>query len=187
MGRERSFADSPMIWFSVIASAKISMRHLLVFISALALQLFSLAHAQQARNLAYEDDFVWYVSSRLAGDLIHFQKRMAGSPQLDEGEWAEQRMQFEMLYHHLLVDCDGPLPSVANILSYGFEIEEPKASTLQYVGAMNSEFWPLIQSWNVKSTNKLLDMYASGKYGVFPSCIVAGYLRQNPPPREALK
>jgi hypothetical protein len=143
------------------------------------------AKAQPSSNLAYDDKFVWYLSGRLASELTAFQARSGIT--VSEGEWAEQRQQFEIVYHHYLVRCDGPLPQIANALKFAdmsITLQLPGTQLLGYVGSMDYEIWPRIQAWHVKVRTELLATYKAGKYGFFPDCVVSGYRDQNPLPSQ---
>ena len=143
------------------------------------------AKAQPGSNLAYDDKFVWYLSGRLASELTAFQARSGIT--LSEGEWAEQRQQFEIVYHHYLVRCDGPLPQIANALKFAdmsITSQLPGTQLLGYGGSMDYEIWPRIQAWHVKVLTELLATYKAGKYDFFPDCVVSGYRNQNPVPSQ---
>lgn len=159
------------------------MRILALLAFVLLMQWAPIACAQKARNLAYEDQFVWYVSARLAGDLVTFQKN-AGI-KLDENGWAESRSQYEILYHHYLVECNGPLTKIAEILSYfdaSTDSDGAGFRALAYVGGMDDKIWPVVREWNSRILVQLLKTYASSKYGFFPECVVQGFKEQNPIP-----
>lgn len=137
--------------------------------------------AQPSTNLAYDDKFVWYLSGRLASELTTFQARSGII--LSEGELAEQRQQFEIVYHHYLVRCDGPLAQIASALKLAdmsITSQLPGTQLLGYVGSMDYEIWPRIQAWHAKVLTELLATYKAGKYGFFPDCVVSGYRDQNP-------
>jgi hypothetical protein len=105
----------------------------------------------QTRNLAYEDTFVWYLSGRLASDLVEFQ--MKNGLKFDKGEWAEHRTQYEILYHRYLIDCDGPLPKIAEALRFydpSTESEQDALKVLAFVGGMEHEIWPVSRTWSRK-------------------------------------
>ena len=141
----------------------------------------STAKAQPGGNLAYDDGFVWYLSGRLASELTAFQAR--SGIKLSEGEWAEQRQQLEIVYHHYLVRCDGPLPKIAGTLKFAdmsTPSKLPGTQLLGYVGSMDSEIWPQIQIWQAKVLTELIATYQAGRYGFFPDCVVSGYRDQNP-------
>ena len=147
----------------------------------LILIVCAVAKAQPGSNLAYDDGFVWYLSGRLASDLTAFQAR--SGIKLSEGEWEEQRQQFEIVYHNYLVRCDGPLPEIADALKYANlsnTSQPPGTQLLGYVGAMDYKIWPKIQAWQARVLTELLDTYKAGKYGFFPACVTAGYQHQNP-------
>lgn len=133
------------------------------------------------QNLAYEDGFVWYLSGRLANQLIEFQLRSGIKMSSDEEH--EHRAQYEILYHHYLVDCKGPLPRLAEYLQFfAFAPEDTATRALEYAGRMESSIWPVVRDWNNEILLQLLDTYSKGKYGFFPACIVSGYKNQNPIP-----
>lgn len=141
------------------------------------------AMAQPGKNLAYDDNFVWYLSGRLASELMAFQTRFGIT--LNEGEKAEQRQQFEIVYHHYLVRCDGPLPHIAEALKFAdmsITSQRPGTQLLGYVGSMDYEIWPRVQAWHVKILTELLATYKAGAYSFFPDCVVSGYRDQNPVP-----
>lgn len=137
----------------------------------------------QTRNLAYEDVFVWYLSSRLASDLVDFQK--LNGMKFKDGEWDEHRTQYEILYHRYLIDCDSPLPKIAEILRFydsSTEAEQGTLKVLGYVGAMEHKIWPVVRNWSGKILLSMMNTYASGRYGFFPTCVVQGFREQNPIP-----
>lgn len=141
----------------------------------------SVANAQPESNLTYDDGFVWYLSGRLASDLTAIQAR--SGIKLNEGEWEEQRQQFEIVYHYYLVRCDGPLPEIADALKYADQSmtsQLPGTQLLGYVGAMDYKIWPKIQAWQARVLTELLVTYKAGKYGFFPDCVISGYQNQNP-------
>ncbi len=143
------------------------------------------AEAQPSSNLAYDDQFVWYLSGRLASELTVLQAQ--SGIKLSEGERAEQRQQFEIVYHHYLVRCDGPLPQIANALKFAdmsITSQRPGTQLLGYVGSMDHEIWPRVQAWHVTVLSELLATYKAGKYGFFPDCVVSGYRDQNPLPSQ---
>lgn len=92
----------------------------------------------------------------------------------------EYRDQYEILYHHYLVECGGPLPKIAESLRF-FEVasNDSPIRVLSYAGRMESTIWPIIREWNGKILLQLMDTFSQGKYGFFPPCIVAGFKDQN--------
>lgn len=147
---------------------------------AVALFIAAPAHAQAQPNLAYDDGFVWYVSGRLASDLATLAAVGGAKIPVDHQD------QFEILYHRYLVDCNGPLPALAQVL--GVDIADQtrtRTADLAYVGAMESKIWPIVQRWNRATVRSLLDAYRLGKYGFFPECVVEGYRLQNPLPEAS--
>ena len=80
-------------------------------------------------SLAYDDGFVWYLSGRLAADLIRFQATARAQPQ-PEGDAAAQRADLEVLYHRYLIDCKDPLPELAKVLG----VSEMEKSAAESVG-----------------------------------------------------
>lgn len=152
---------------------------------AISILFFCLAaKSQPGRNLAYDDDFVWYLSGRLASELTTFQVRLG--IKLSEGEWAEQRQQFEIVYRHYLMRCDGPLPQIADALKFAdmsaTSQQQSPTQLLRYVGLMDDKIWPVIQAWQGRVLTELMATYKTGQYGFFPDCIVSGYQNQNPVP-----
>lgn len=142
------------------------------------------AKAQSSGNLVYDDNFVWYLSGRLASELT---AQVKTGVTLTEGELADQRTQLKIVYHHYLVRCDGPLPQIADAMKFAdisITSQLPGTRLLGYVGSMDYEIWPRIQAWNVKVHTELLATYIAGKYGFFPDCVVAGYREQNPVPNQ---
>jgi len=157
---------------------------ILLFLSCILLgQPTYAASGQASRNLAYEDKFVWYLAGRLAGNLTQFQAK--AGVRLSEGEWADQRMQFELLYRHYLVECNGPLPKLAEVLRhFDFPVgsDSAGANALAYVGSIDHKIWPVIEEWHPKIFSSLMDAYVSGSYGMFPACVTQGFKEQNPIP-----
>lgn len=164
------------------------MRLILFLVCILIGQLTYAANAQTSRNLAYDDKFVWYLAGRLASNLTEFQAKAGVS--LNEGEWVEQRTQFEILYHHYLVECSGPLPKIAEILRF-FDVSVSSDAEgtrgLAYVGSMDYKIWPVIREWHGKILVPLMNTYATGRYGFFPECVVQGFKEQNPIPDAGSK
>lgn len=138
------------------------------------------AHADPKPSLAYDEGFVWYLSGRLAADLVQFQSTARAQPQ-PEGEAAAQRADLELLYHRYLIDCKGPLPELAKVLRV-VELEDSVKPTfyLSMVGGMESEIWPIVRRWNSTIMIALVDTYAKGAYGVFPDCVLEEFRMQNP-------
>jgi hypothetical protein len=148
----------------------------LILIACLGLSV----HADPRPSLAYDEGFVWYLSGRLAADLVRFQSTARARPQ-PEGEAAAQRADLELLYHRSLVDCKGPLPELAKVLRV-IELKDSVEPTfyLSIVGGMESEIWPIVQRWNSTIMIALVDTYAKGAYGVFPDCVLEEFRIQNP-------
>lgn len=141
----------------------------------------SVFSAQPSRNLAYDDGFVWYLAGRLASDQTALAER--SGIKLSEGEWGEQRQQFEIVYHHYLVRCDGPLPQLAEVLKFADVSSTSTLSGTQllaYAGSMDHRIWPQIQGWHTRVSLALMAMYRTGKYGFLPECVVSGFREQNP-------
>lgn len=133
--------------------------------------------AQVQPNLAYDDGFVWYVSGRLASDLLKLQAALGVKVPVDHHD------DFKILYHHYLVECKGPLPALAQVLTVDVTDQtRPRTADLAYVGAMESEIWSIVQHWNKGIFLPLMETFRSGKYGFFPECVVEGYKLQNPLP-----
>lgn len=155
------------------------MRSLLLVLALFPALASAAEDLAKSRNLAYEDDFVWYVATRLAHELTAFHSR-SGIKRSDE-EMSEQRAQFEILYHHYLVECKGPLPKLAESLSF-FDVSAPGSPTsvLAYAGHMESTIWPIVRDWNGSILLQLLDTYSKGTYGFFPACVTPGFKDQNP-------
>lgn len=138
------------------------------------------AHADPRPSLAYDDGFVWYLSGRLAADLIRFQATARAQPQ-PEGEVAAQRADLEVLYHRYLIDCKGPLPELAKVLGVS-ELEKSATPTfyLAIAGSREYEIWPIVRRWNDTVMLTLVDTYAKGNYGISPDCVLEEFRRQNP-------
>lgn len=138
------------------------------------------AHADPRPSLAYDDGFVWYLSGRLAADLIRFQATARAQPQ-PEGEVAAQRADLEVLYHRYLIDCKGPLPELAKVLGVS-EMEKSATPTfyLAIAGSREYEIWPIVRRWNDTVMLTLVDTYAKGNYGISPDCVLEEFRRQNP-------
>ena len=157
------------------------MRSPLLVIALIPVFAWAAKDLPQDRNLAYEDDFVWYVSGRLAHELSDFQVR--SGIKLKNSEMSDHRDQYEILYHHYLVECNGPLPRIAESLRF-FDLSSKDTGNraMAYVGKMESVIWPIIRDWSGKILPQLMDTYSKGKYGFFPPCVVSGFKAQNPIP-----
>ena len=133
-----------------------------------------------SKNLAYEDDFSWHLAGRLTTQF--FELKTSKNLDANEGEIAILKQQIEIIYHHLLVECNGPLPTLAPIFKF-FELSNQKderyASTLAAEGRMDSEIWPVITKWEISIRFKALEMLKSGSYGFFPKCVTPGFREQN--------
>lgn len=149
-----------------------------ILVTLLLLPALNLAEAQNlpTKNLAYEAGFVWYLAGRLSSNLMEFQK--ASGATFTEREASEQGMQYEILYHRYLVECNGPLPKIAAELAY-FDLESSNTAALAYVGHLERNIWPILKSWNSGILVQLMTSYAKGDYGFFPTCIDKGFLTQN--------
>jgi hypothetical protein len=153
----------------------------LKFILILLIAIIFSSQSFAQSNLAYSEEFVWHLAGRLSTKLsevlvIKFQS-------ISEGERAEQRMQFEILYKNYLVSCAGPLPSIAKELApfeYPPKKDETLATPLAYVGSMDYIITPIIDAWDSRVRATLLQDYVSGKYEFLPKCINEKYLEQNP-------
>lgn len=157
------------------------MRPFLIFLAFLPICASSAENIPRTRNLAYEDGFVWYLAGRLAHDLADFQVR--SGVKLPSAQMSEYRDQYEILYHHYLVECGGPLPKIAESLRFfEFAPDDSPTRVLSYAGRMESTIWPIVREWNGKILLQLMDTLSKGKYGFFPPCIVAGFKDQNPIP-----
>jgi hypothetical protein len=144
---------------------------------ALALCFTAPVQAQAQPNLAYDDGFVWYVSGRLASDFVTLQAALGVKVPVEHHD------EFKILYHRYLVDCKGPLPALAQVLIVDLADQtRSRTADLAYVGAMESEIWPIVQRWNKATVLPLIETYRSGAYGFFPDCVVEGYRLQNPLP-----
>jgi hypothetical protein len=154
------------------------MRPLIFLVSIIPSFACAAQGAHDRANLAYEDDFVWYVAGRLAYELVDFQSRFL--VQMNEVEVADTRDQYVILYHHYLVECDGPLPKIADSLKF-FDLSSKGSltSAMAYVGMMESVIWPIVREWNGRIYLKLMDTYSKGQYGFFPPCVVSGFRAQN--------
>lgn len=138
--------------------------------------------AAPARNLAYEDDFVWYLAGRLTTELQMFQDKAGVYKDMGPQERMSLLDQYQILYHNFLLECDGPLPEVAKVFEY-YDFASPavsKTGLLVYVSRMDGEFWPALRAWNNRNFIRLVDKSAEGNYGFFPECIVSPFRNQNP-------
>lgn len=154
-----------------------------IFLVTFLCQYPSSVLAQQ--SLAYTDDFVWYLSGRLTNERITFLR--AVNKEFSELESNETQMQLQIIYHHFLVECDGPLSEIDMIVGsydYGRTLNKNDANVLAYVGSMDYAIWPIVQKWHAKNIDRIMNLFKSGQYGFFPQCVVVKYLQQNPIPKE---
>ena len=157
------------------------MRTLLLLIALIPVFASAAEDLPRNRNLAYEDDFVWYVAGRLAHELSDSQIR--SGIKLADSEISDNRDQYEILYHHYLIECSGPLPKIAESLKlFDPSSQDNGSRALAYVGKMESAIWPTIREWNSRILLQLMDTYSKGNYSFFPPCVVTGFKDQNPIP-----
>ncbi len=140
------------------------------------------AKAAPLRNLAYEDEFVWYLATRLTTHFKESQERKGFFASMDEGQKQDMLPQVEILYHNFLVECAGPLPDVAkSYIAYDyFSKDVTNMGVLRNVAVMEPQYWPMLLQWNDKVLPKLLETLASGHYDFFPKCTVKPFRDQNP-------
>lgn len=158
------------------------MRRCLIVLLAAAWLAPASQAAAPARNLAYDDDFVWYLAGRLTAELQMFQEKAGAYQGMDAQTRLSLTDQYQIVHHHFLLECDGPLPDVAKVFAW-YDYANPPASNtglLSLVGRRDGEFWPVLRAWHSRILVRLLAVAAEGKYGFFPECIVAPFLKQNP-------
>lgn len=153
-------------------------RHALIALLCLPALAAAQAPALPAKNLVYEDGFVWYLAGRLTAEQMALQK-LSGE-RLAEREQAEMAMHVQFLYHHALISCDGPLAKIAPSFAM-FDLSETRtaAQTLAFAGEVDRDYWPIIRAWNARAMLPLMATLAKGDFGPLPKCIDKGYLAQN--------
>ena len=155
----------------------IRIRTLIICFGIFAICQGSLANS---KNLAYEDDFAWYLAGRLTTQF--FELKTTKNQDATAGEIASLRMDMEFIYHHLVMECNGPLPTLAPVLKF-FELSKQNdkryASALVFVGKMDSEIWPIVTLWEKNVRSKALEMLKSGSFTGFPKCVTPGFREQN--------
>lgn len=146
------------------------------------------AKPPQRHNVAYTDDFVWYLAGRLTTELQEIQKRSNVYAGMSAGDIEDLQDQYRLLYHNLLLECGGPLPKVAQSFEIWSTMPPPKgADLLHLVGVADKDFWPALREWNEKNYPRLLEKSVTPDYGFFPECIVQPFRDQNPQLMKKLK
>lgn len=142
-------------------------------------------------NIAYEDEFVWYLANRLTTELQEIQKRSDAYRGMDAVQVQDLQSQYEIIYHNFLLECDGPLPEVAKALKFlSTDSKTSKASGIKLLAIVSSadrEFWPPLREWHGKILPRFLEKSVKGDYGFFPECIVQPFRDQNPKMMKMLK
>ncbi len=77
----------------------------------LLLETHSYAQQKQERNLAYEVSFVWQLADMLGN--VHVQMLKALDPTMSSEFESDAKQQFSIVHYHLLIECGGPLRSLA--------------------------------------------------------------------------
>ncbi len=155
----------------------IRIRTLIICFGIFAICQGSLANS---KNLAYEDDFAWYLAGRLTTQF--FELKTSKNLDANAGEVAMLKQQLEIIYHHLLVECTGPLQTLAPILKIivlGNQKDELNARAIVAAGELESKIWPVISNWEISIRFKALEMLKSGSYEFFPKCVTPGFRKQN--------
>lgn len=133
--------------------------------------------AQPKPNIsAFDDDFVWHVSETLATQLILIHEL---AEPIDASYRSEMFADLSLIYHHKLIECDGPLQDIDPYV-INFQRTECGGSGLDRVLASENsasrEILSAIGKWNAKVIGDVIELYGSGKFSTkFPSCVVQGY------------
>jgi hypothetical protein len=137
------------------------------------------AHAEATPNLAYTEDFVWYLSARLASELTDLNARSGAS--IPEDLIRDFGRDYEFIYFRLLIDCEGPLSKLAEAFKfYSLDSSSQPVRPLAYVGSMESEIKSALNMWNLQNVLRVLEIHRTGQWISMPGCIDKRFLAQNP-------
>jgi hypothetical protein len=148
------------------------------------LVFFSSVSAKDSNyNLAFDEDFISYLSDRLALQLARVE-RLEPNPNLDKAESGFRQshlMDLHMNYRSKLISCDGPLKEISvhlkNFESHYHEFygkDKFNTGVLSFVSSKESEIWPIIEKWNEKVRDEIMKSHHIG-FKVYPDCLVDGY------------
>lgn len=139
------------------------------------------AQSPLKQNLAFTEPFVWYLANRLAYRLEQLQAGLGAK--LDEPTRAQFRSDYEVLFHHHLIACGGPLPQLAELFKF-FDLDDAESrqplAVLSHVGGMEAQIFGIVDPWSGRIAQRLLTEFQSGRWQILPACIDAGFARQNP-------
>jgi hypothetical protein len=139
------------------------------------------AHASSEKFLAYSADFSYYISGRLSANLTNQIEKQKGNLSLTDRSL--YLADFMHLYRKVLISCDGPLDDVYRETPYFKHYDEqPKeiSKPLFYIGLLDYNFWPIIESWEKKVRLQVLKTFSDGDWNLKnPECTNRQYLEQN--------
>jgi hypothetical protein len=130
--------------------------------------------ATEHRNIAYEDDYIWY----LARGMADWQMDVVFPSGVPADVDFQLRSDAALIYHHHLVECDGPLNDIAKLDSFGVSYDDmSKSDLLHFIGVSGKDVRPILAKWNIKIFPVLAALMASGKISTeLPSCVNENYV-----------
>ncbi|MDT9000850.1 hypothetical protein RQP53_16360 [Paucibacter sp. APW11] len=158
-------------------------------ILALSVSAFG-AGGETLRTPVYEDAFVWHLSRQLAAKLIAYQQMIG--VKLDDEQRGRFGMDYEFLYHHYLLRCDGPLPKLEGVVSKlpplrsatladgSIDFDALREQDKDFDTAMTAPAWTLIHSWAAEQMDSLMRSFAAGNLAPIPDCVAPEFLIRNP-------
>lgn len=156
--------------------SKKSFRNLTLAI-LLATVYFPTSANSEAKNLAYNEEYIWQLAHRLATvyGLRH------NFSNLEAADSSQFLFDIALDYHHRMIACDGPLPQIAPRLKFSldtFTITSPPTveQVLRIIGSTDHDVWPIMVKWANGIDKDISTTFHNGTISTnFPSCLVPGY------------
>ena len=137
--------------------------------------------AQEEKNLFFSDVLIWKRAAGLAQALTS--ELFPPTLNISDSLRSDYRDQFEILYHHHLIACAGPLREIAALLKVDAEtrtLEPQITNNPLIVNETAAAIDEIIAKWQRHIKLPLIKDFQSAKYGFFPNCIDPTFRKQNP-------
>jgi hypothetical protein len=151
------------------------MKCLMISITISMAVISGAAFAGERRNIAYEDDYIWYLARGMADRQMEAVFPRGLPADVDY----QIRSNASLLYHHHLIACDGPLDEIASSWSYSDVNygDISKSDLLHFLGTSGEKTQRILARWNAKIFPVLAALMANGKISTeFPSCVNKNYV-----------
>jgi hypothetical protein len=124
--------------------------------------------AGERQNIAYTDDYIWYLARGMADRRMDISFSNGIDPESDY----QIRSDTALLYHHYLISCDGPLDDLEKILTH-LSTSDPR----YFLGISGDEAQRILARWEAKFLPLLAELMASGRISSeLPSCVNKNYV-----------